>query len=121
MCTTCKTSKRADVAYGKDTPYRCPICHGKLFELPQNRNIPRQAENDEWQRLRIAVLKMESELIPRMKAAAQERIAKIDCQIAGLLKKTPSEERDTKIGKLRWRRREAEAEGIGPSSEIKKN
>jgi hypothetical protein len=85
-----------------------------LFELPQNWNIPKQDDKEGWQNLLGMIHQAEAEWIPRREALAKERLSNIDGQIAGLLKKTPSEARDTQLDKLRWRRRQVEAESIGP-------
>jgi len=68
ICLECRTTKRAEAAYGLDTDFRCSQCQRSLFELPWQWRIPKKTDDAGWKKLRKVVSEIENDRLSRRRA-----------------------------------------------------
>jgi hypothetical protein len=93
VCLDCKTSRRAEAAYGLVHNFRCSVCSQSLFELPWRRRIPSKDDGQGWKELSALIVRLEMNWIPRRTALGKAEIEKID----GALRAAKSEEKREKL------------------------
>lgn len=64
VCLECKTARRAVAAYALTHSLRCPSCSKSMIQLPWKRRIPSKSSDDEWEELRMYLVRLDVGLIP---------------------------------------------------------
>ena len=108
ICLDCRTAKRAEAAYGRNTDFRCSQCQGPVFELPWRWRIPKKTDDAGWKELRNFVSEIERDWLPRRNARGKALLAKLDAQIEATSRRKDSQTKESKLKYLRWKRREIE-------------
>ncbi len=94
ICISCRTSRRAEAAYGLNTNLRCSQCGGRLWELEWRWRIPRKNDDKGWRVLEAKVAHDAREWLPRRRSIGQTKLQEIDRQIESAQKQKPSPSRE---------------------------
>ena len=81
ICIPCRTSRRAEAAFGLNANLRCSQCGGRLWELEWRWRIPRKQNDKGWRELEAKVAREATEWLPRREQIGREKIENIDRQI----------------------------------------
>lgn len=108
ICIPCRTSRRAEAAYGLNTELRCSKCRGHLWELEWRWRIPRKNDDDGWRKLELKVAQDARELIPKRQKIGTKLLTEIDQQIQNMEKLKSSEKREPRLKQLLAKRRKTE-------------
>ena len=108
ICIECRTSKRAEAAYGLNTNFRCSVCQNFLYELPWDWRIPKRNNEKEWQSLK----EMVEDLSLKWKPIKQERfeilINRLNKKIAQVSGEKDTAKKHKKLKYLMWQKSEVE-------------
>jgi len=85
------------------------------MELPWQWRIPKKTDDAGWKKLRKFMSAIERDWLPRRHAKGEALLAKLDTQIEAISSRKDSEEKESKLKYLRWRRRETEKGYTGQS------
>ena len=100
ICLPCRTSRRAEAAYGLKTELRCAQCGDSLWELEWRWRIPQKNDDKGWRELEEKVARDAAEWLPRRAALGAEKLAELDRKIENVRLSRPSESRDRRLKKL---------------------
>jgi hypothetical protein len=100
ICIPCRTSRRAEAAYGLNTDLRCSQCGGRLWELEWRWRIPRKQDDKGWRELEAKVAGDAIDWLPRRRKLGEDRLADLDRQIETTLTRKPSDTRDRRLRQL---------------------
>ena len=106
ICIPCRTSRRAEAAYGLESGLRCSHCGGPLWELEWRWRIPRKSDDRGWRALKAKVARDTREWLPRRQKLAEGWLAEIDRQIRHVERQVASAIRDRRLRQLKHRRRQ---------------
>src|SRR5437899_9645819 len=106
ICLPCRTSRRAEAAYGLESGLRCSHCGGLLWELEWRWRIPRKKDDKGWQELEAKVARDARDWLPRRQKLAQGWIEEVDRQIRFVEKQKASDSRDRHLRQLKNRRKQ---------------
>jgi len=114
ICIPCRTSRRAEAAYGLNTDLRCSKCGGRLWELEWRWRIPPKNDHKGWRELEAKVAHDAREWLPRRHSVGQVKLQEIDRQIETAQKQKPSPSRERRLRLLHSRRRATEQKFTEP-------
>ena len=106
ICTSCRTARRAEAAYGLESRLRCSGCGGPLWELEWRWRIPRKNDDKGWKELETKVARDARDWLPRRRKLAQGWLQEIDRQIRHVERQTASDTRDRRLRQLKHRQRQ---------------
>jgi hypothetical protein len=105
VCLDCRTAKRAEVAYGMVTAFRCSKCSGSLDELGMRRRIPKKDDDKGWKALRVHVAQWKENWESKRTQTGLKVLIKLDREIAAKKRKPADEKLHVKVRKLEFHRR----------------
>ena len=100
ICINCRFSKRAEANHGLNTDFRCPTCHGKLWELEWKWRIPKKNDDKGWKELREKVINDANEWIEKRREIGLCKIEDIKRLIEHYSKQRDSEKKLKKLKSL---------------------
>jgi hypothetical protein len=107
VCTHCRTSRRAEAAYGRNTELRCSVCGGPLWELEWRWRIPRKTDDKGWRELEAKIASDAKRLVPRRQQIGRVKITTLDRQIDAVSRQKTSTAKAKKLKKLQHERAQA--------------
>lgn len=105
ICIPCRTSRRAEAAYGLNTGLRCSKCGGRVWELEWRWRIPRKQDDKGWRDLEAKVARDAIDWLPRRWKLGEDQLADLDRQIETTLMRKPCDRRDHRLRQLQAKRR----------------
>jgi len=108
ICVECRTSKRAEAAYGLNTNFRCSICQKSLYELPWDWRIPKRKNEKEWQSLKEMVEDLSLKWEPIKKVSFETLMKRLTKKIEKVSREKDTPEKQKKLKYLMWQKSEIE-------------
>jgi len=106
ICYDCRTSKRAEAAYGLNTDFRCPICQAKMIELSRKWRIPKKGDDKEWNKLAIKTKTENTAWLSKRHEIGMKMLGEIDMKIENAKLRKDSSGKNYKLKQLSSQRAE---------------